>query len=46
MLLKDQKKKPISKLPIQNIEKNMPLDNEDDVGFQIETAGYKMAMET
>ena len=41
MLLKDQKKKRISKVPIQNIEKNTPVDNEDDVDFQIETAGSK-----
>ena len=41
MLLKDQKKKRISKVPIQNIEKNTPVDNEDDIDFQIETAGSK-----
>ena len=41
MPLKDQKKKPISKAPIQNIEKNTPVDNKDDVDFQIETAGSK-----
>ena len=41
MLLKDQKKKPTSKAPIQNIEKNTPVDNEDDIDFQIETAGSK-----
>ena len=41
MLLKDQKKKSISEVPIQNIEKNTPVDNEDDVDFQIETAVSK-----
>ena len=35
MLLKDQKRKPTSKVPIQNIEKNTPVDNEDDIDFQI-----------
>ena len=41
MLLNDQKKKPISKVPIQNIENNTPVDNENDVDFQIEMAGSK-----
>ena len=35
MLLKDQKRKPTSKVAIQNIEKSTPVDNEDDIDFQI-----------
>ena len=44
MLLKDQKKSaknPVWKVPIKNIEKNTPVDNKDDVDFQIETASSK-----
>ena len=41
MLLKDQKKKPTSMAPMQNIEKNTPVDNEGDIDFQIERSGGK-----
>ena len=42
-LIKEKKnaKKPVWKVPIQNIEKNTPVDNEDNVDFQIETAGSR-----
>ena len=36
---KKNAKKPVWKLPIQNIERNTPVD--DDTDFQIETAGEK-----